>query len=202
MPRTPEQFEEIRNKTRQLILEKSLELFAERGYKGTTIADIAKTCGISKGLAYNYFDSKMHIVTEIMGTLTNFAHHMREEMNNIDDPYMKLEMIITSSVKMIESNENHWKMFMTVFFQPEITEIAKNKMVDFIEEISLYIAELFREIGFKEPEAEARILSAIIDGVYLHYFYSRGTYPLKRINEVLRNKYSRKSLERMMNCEL
>ena len=195
MPRTPEQFEEIRNKTRQLILEKSLELFAERGYKGTTIADIAKACGISKGLAYNYFDSKLHIVTEIIETLTNFSHQLQEEMERMDDPFSKLEMIITSSVKMIEANENYWKMFMTVFFQPEITEIAKNKMVDFIEEISFYIAELFREIGFKEPEAEARILSAIIDGVYLHYFYTRETYPLERVNEVFLKKYSRKSLE-------
>ncbi len=194
MPRTPEQFEEIRKKTRELILDKSLELFAERGYKGTTIADIAKACGISKGLAYNYFDNKLHIVTEIMGSLTNFSHHMREEMKNIDDPYIKLEMIITSSIEMVETNENYWKMFMTVFFQPEITEIAKEKMIDFTEEITLYIAELFREIGLKEPEAEARVFSAIFDGVYLHYFFNRETYPIGKVKETVLRKYGRKEL--------
>ena len=53
MPRTKEQFEEIRSRTKQKILESALELFAEKGFKGTSISEIAKTANISKGLAYN-----------------------------------------------------------------------------------------------------------------------------------------------------
>ena len=49
MPRTKEQFEEIREKTKAQILKASLELFAENGFKGTSISDIAKMQEFLKG---------------------------------------------------------------------------------------------------------------------------------------------------------
>ncbi|HRW21852.1 MAG TPA: helix-turn-helix domain-containing protein, partial [Bacteroidales bacterium] len=57
-PRTPEQFEEIRLSKHKLILDTAMKLFASSGYHNTSISKIAKEAGISKGLIYNYFDSK------------------------------------------------------------------------------------------------------------------------------------------------
>ena len=65
MPRSKEQFEEIRKKTKENILNAALKLFAEKGYHGTSINDIAKAANISKGLAYNYFESKKQIIEAI-----------------------------------------------------------------------------------------------------------------------------------------
>jgi TetR/AcrR family transcriptional regulator len=53
MPRRPEQFEAIREKSREKIFSASLELFANKGYDATSIESIAKKAGISKGLIYN-----------------------------------------------------------------------------------------------------------------------------------------------------
>ncbi len=78
MPRTKEQFEEIRKNTKQSIIDAGLKLFAHRGYHGTSIAEIAKEAGVSKGLAYNYFSSKSElaeaIFTQIYSLFDQYAN--------------------------------------------------------------------------------------------------------------------------------
>ena len=41
-------------------------LFAERGFKNTTVRDIADAAGILSGSLYHHFDSKESMVDEIM----------------------------------------------------------------------------------------------------------------------------------------
>ncbi len=51
--------------TRGRILEASLGLFAERGYAGTSIRDIAGEVGIQSATLYGHFPSKEHILAEL-----------------------------------------------------------------------------------------------------------------------------------------
>jgi len=54
-PRTTKQFEAIRGKSREKIILAAIELFSAQTYHNTSVADISKKAGISKGLIYNYF---------------------------------------------------------------------------------------------------------------------------------------------------
>ena len=36
----------------------ALEVFVERGYEGTTLADVARRAGVTKGTIYLYFENK------------------------------------------------------------------------------------------------------------------------------------------------
>ena len=65
-PRSAKQFDDIRKQKSKLIMETALELFAENGFHATSISQIAKKAGISKGLIYNYFESKNDILEEII----------------------------------------------------------------------------------------------------------------------------------------
>lgn len=51
--------------TRGRVLEASLGLFAERGYAGTSIRDIAGAVGIQSATLYGHFPSKEHILAEL-----------------------------------------------------------------------------------------------------------------------------------------
>ena len=51
---------------RRSILEQSSHLFAERGFDGVSAGDLAKACGMSKGLLYYYYESKEEILFDIM----------------------------------------------------------------------------------------------------------------------------------------
>lgn len=57
-----EKSDEIREQRRKQIIEVAIELFDEKGYANTKISDISEACGISKGLVYRYFETKLDIL--------------------------------------------------------------------------------------------------------------------------------------------
>jgi AcrR family transcriptional regulator len=52
--------------TRQAILDASLSLFAEHGFNGTSLRDIARAVGVRESAFYNYFPGKDAIFTGIL----------------------------------------------------------------------------------------------------------------------------------------
>jgi AcrR family transcriptional regulator len=52
------------------LIDAALKLFAERGFKGTTIADIATATGTAHGLVYHYFASKDDLLADILERYT------------------------------------------------------------------------------------------------------------------------------------
>ncbi len=50
---------------REAIVRAAAALFAERGYPGTSMSDVARACGISKPLLYHYVDDKYRLLLEI-----------------------------------------------------------------------------------------------------------------------------------------
>jgi AcrR family transcriptional regulator len=70
-PRTPKQYKEIREEKMTLIMDVALQHFAIEGYFRTTINHIAKHAGISRGLMYNYFESKDALLKAIIHRSVN-----------------------------------------------------------------------------------------------------------------------------------
>lgn len=57
-------------RTRQAILDAALELFAEKGYFGTSLRDVARAVGVRESALYNYFDGKDALFDALLA-----AHH-------------------------------------------------------------------------------------------------------------------------------
>ena len=51
---------------KQAIVEAAAALFARRGFKGASVADLAERCKTSKSLIYHYYQSKEDILFEVM----------------------------------------------------------------------------------------------------------------------------------------
>jgi AcrR family transcriptional regulator len=56
---------------RAVILEAALQLFAERGYDGASVSDIADAAGITKAVVYDHFASKRDIHIELIRAETD-----------------------------------------------------------------------------------------------------------------------------------
>jgi AcrR family transcriptional regulator len=67
-------------RTRERILETAVELFAQRGYEGTTMRDIATGAACSLGLAYHYFASKEAIVLALYARLADEMEAQAREL--------------------------------------------------------------------------------------------------------------------------
>lgn len=59
--------------TREKILASSLKLFSEKGYKATTMRDIAADVGIRQGGIYNHFKGKEEILESLINDLMSSA---------------------------------------------------------------------------------------------------------------------------------
>lgn len=51
---------------RREILDTAMDLFAEKGFEGVSMRDIARSMGTAPGLVYHYFDSKRKLLDEAM----------------------------------------------------------------------------------------------------------------------------------------
>jgi AcrR family transcriptional regulator len=63
---------------KQLIMEKSLELFAKQGFEATSVQQITEHCGISKGAFYLSFKSKDELILALID------HFMSQFISNLD----------------------------------------------------------------------------------------------------------------------
>ena len=50
---------------RETIVRTATRLFAQQGYPGTSMSDLARECGISKPLLYHYVSDKYELLSEI-----------------------------------------------------------------------------------------------------------------------------------------
>lgn len=62
----PEAAERERGGLREELLQTAVDLFAARGFKGTSIRDIAKTLGVSVSVIYHYFGNKEGLWSAIL----------------------------------------------------------------------------------------------------------------------------------------
>ena len=196
MPRTPEQFREIREKTKRQILEAGLKVFATKGYHGASIADIAKEAGVSKGLAYNYFGSKKDLAEAVLLRIGAVLSDFDKMFEEIKDPYEMLAMTIKFTIRNVKENEVFWRLYISFVTQLEVAEIAKKVFGQLMDNYISQFVKIFKRIGVKNPKAEAFILGSILDGVSLDYLFDKENYPIKSVERRLLKKYSREELSK------
>ena len=74
MPKSLEKCEEIRSRTKDMILRKATIYFAKNGFTGTKIRDLAEYIGIGQGSLYSYFESKEDLFLEILKNVNREDH--------------------------------------------------------------------------------------------------------------------------------
>ncbi len=104
---------EIRTRTRRdELLQIAAELFATKGFKNTTVRDIADAAGILSGSLYHHFDSKESMVDEILSTFQEelFGKYA-DILAGSADPRAKLEAAVRVSFEAIDHHRNEVAIF-------------------------------------------------------------------------------------------
>jgi AcrR family transcriptional regulator len=77
----------------EAIMGSAFRLFAEQGYPGISIKDIARACGINSALIYYYFDNKEHLFVETLKHAVESASAGRHSSAGApDDPVTELNL--------------------------------------------------------------------------------------------------------------
>ena len=185
MPRTEEQFEEIRNEKKKLIMETSLRLFANNGYENTSISQISKHAAISKGLMYNYFKSKDALLKEIiMSGMDVFMHFLHVENEN---KILKEELMrfIDGNLDSIKQNTDYYRLYFSLVLQPKVFALLGNDFMKIFDQLIHKFVLYYGQQGEKKPYVKARLLLALFDGVGIHYLSDSENFPLDDVRELI-----------------
>jgi AcrR family transcriptional regulator len=185
-PRTPEQFEEMRETRRKQIMEAALELFASEGYSHCSISQLASHAGISKGLVYNYFESKEALLLAIIEEgMADIMTMMDPNHDGILDPE-EVEGFIRNTFKTMRDNTQFWMLFINVVLQPPVKEFLGGKpFSNMMEQFAPQILEYFERMGYEDPYLEMLTFSAMIEGygILLAYLFPNEAFPEETVQK-------------------
>lgn len=191
-PRTSEQFEIIRQERREEILDAALHVFAESGFHSSSVSQIAKRAKVSKGLMYNYFESKDQLLTTLISDLFEYAmKKLKVEPDEVIDD-ARFEEIIGLSIQIPLEEPKRWKLYMSLAFQKDVTERIMHEMMGrmgpYVQSLSAYFAGK----GYEDPMARMRIFSALLDGVQMHCLLDPEHFPAEKAKQYLIEQFVRR----------
>ena len=92
---------------REELLAIAARLFAEKGFRNTTVRDIADAAGILSGSLYHHFDSKESMVDEILSTFQEELFGQYDAILAGDqDPLAKVEQAVLVSFDAIDKHRD------------------------------------------------------------------------------------------------
>jgi len=154
------------------LIEKSMELFCEKGYYTTKVEEITKALGISKGNFYTYFGSKEEVLYEILNIMKNERIKMLEEIDTDKAPKEILKTFIEDYIQFffkylkkvnLQNIDHFLKDEKVLNYAEEIQDI----LVDFLKK---NIVERIRESKNKEYNLRfiSEFILASIEGFLLY----------------------------------
>src|ERR1700722_12027430 len=96
---------------RQQLFSVALELFARRGYRATTMDDIAEAAGVTKPLVYQHFSSKRSLYLELVDSIANeLLDAVREAVLRAEGPRQQVELGFAAYFRLVISREAEFRL--------------------------------------------------------------------------------------------
>jgi AcrR family transcriptional regulator len=96
---------------RQQLVAVALELFAQRGYRSTTMDDIAEAAGVTKPLVYQHFSSKRALYLELVNSIAQeLLLAVRSAVGRAEGPRQQVEMGFAAYFRLVVSREAEFRL--------------------------------------------------------------------------------------------
>lgn len=174
-----------RRKTYKKIISSAGKLFAQRGYFGVSLSQIAQKAGITKAGLYYYFDSKEELYLAVLQeTFSSLFTHLQNAVSLAPTPLAKLFNVIEAYLtftlhrpEVILLTDHDWAEESIVF---EFTSQARQQLIQFI-------TNLIRTLGKGVEVSEAKIvffLSLLLEIIHWPFLLALTT-PKKLAEEMI-----------------
>jgi AcrR family transcriptional regulator len=96
------------------ILLKAEELFAQKGYEGSTVRDIAQAAGVNLAMISYYFGSKEKLIETLFAERMGSIRLRIESVVNNDaiSPFQKLEILIDQHIDRVFERQSFYKVML------------------------------------------------------------------------------------------
>ena len=144
------------------------ELFAQKGYRATTVREIADAAGILSGSLYHHFDSKESIGDEILSSFINeVLADYRGAVASAQSPRAAIEQIVRSTSRTLSRHraalamlQNDWTYFAA---QPRFAYLPK--ALREIERTWVTQLELGQQSGLFRADLDAKLTYRLLRDV-------------------------------------
>jgi AcrR family transcriptional regulator len=184
--------EESRALTRRRLLDSASEVFADKGFHGASVEEIAERAGFSRGAFYSNFDDKVEV---FLALLDNRDQRQFEEVG---------EMLRTSKTPadFLEAlrgrvrdraERRSWFMLSLEFLlyamrNPEVLPKLKDRQKSEIDAYAFAVAALHMEVGIELPapaEQLGLIVRSLEKGLMLHEYADPESMPGDQLMDAL-----------------
>ncbi len=150
---------------REELLAIAADLFAQRGFKNTTVRDIADAAGILSGSLYHHFDSKESMVDEILSSFqTELFKKYDEILGSGLDARAKVEAVVRVSFEAID--QHHAEV---AIFQNDSSYLMEFERFGYLREHNTRFREMWLgllregvESGALRPDVDAELVFRFI----------------------------------------
>jgi AcrR family transcriptional regulator len=163
----------------QKILDASLKLFVERGFHGTSTAEIAKTAGVATGTLFHYFKTKEELINRLYLYIKESM--LNEISGHYDDKKTFKENINALWIKQVYFGINEqykFQFILTFHCSPYITSLTQEQAETYAEDA----------LGIYKNGIEKQKIKEIPFEMLMDYFWGNiivtvgyfGKYPEKK----------------------
>lgn len=174
MRRTKEQAEQ----TRIAILTAAEQLFLAKGVAHSTLDQIARAAGVTRGAVYWHFENKAHLFHEMLSQVRLPTEQMTERLSGCGgmDPLLSLRDLCIEAIANLAIDEQRRRIFTILLHRCEFTDElreAEERHNAFINQFIGLVENLFSRPACRErlrqgvtPRLAARALHAQIVGLF------------------------------------
>lgn len=179
------------------LLNAAMKLFVKKGYKGSSVAEITKEAGLTRGALYCHFETKEHLAREIIKLfeekyLNSMMNYVEKEGKDALDKFQKMMRFNV----WFAGEHPDLCLFMTVISAEMVG--SRNRLEPYLKSVyrkwSEFIAGILkdgRRAGeFKreiDPQMMAWVIIGVHDGVLLQKEMNRETIDLQAYTKQFRN---------------
>ena len=165
---------------KDLILEKSLELFSSKGFKGTSTRSIADAAEVSEGLIFKHFKSKNGLLSELLKIGASKSTPEIEKIRNSDDPKTLISSSIKLFLKIRKEDYPYWILYYANGFEDNGQPIGLEPI------LKKAVMEAFKKLGYVNKELEAELLLNSLDGLMIKMLTTSDYNPEPQVNLILK----------------
>ncbi len=171
-------------RTRNHILEATRKLFAQPGFRGVTLDQIAEETGTAKSSILWHFGTKEHLLLEVLDGI------MRELETNYRQIYpknlplrKKLQLLIDDYVRLMEQYPELGTVFFGMLFDAELINTIRDSVQGMYREYRELILHHLIDSGVPASEHLAAAMAALFDGLFIQWYLDPQGVDMQKVLE-------------------
>ncbi|MEO8111987.1 MAG: TetR/AcrR family transcriptional regulator [Ginsengibacter sp.] len=190
-PRSKNQLKELKENRRSEILEAALTVFAESGYNGATINMIADEAAISKGLLYNYFESKEILLDNLLKFgFDKASAFMTDGSVPVPTDKKTFAAALKGMINLFQKEANFWRLYCMLILQKNMTQKFEQEAGAFLTQYLSIYQSYFKKKGSADPKAEAILFAAVLDGIMIDMMVAPHEFPVDDVVKMVIKKFA------------